>query len=145
MRWIAGLSAGALFAALLGYLVVDQVQARDQFGTARTSLGVTRQQARAVSQQLGQVRRDLDLLKTQVGNQSTALSQDASQLLGLQTTLSEAEAHVTQQASLIGSLQTCLGGVEQALNALAVDNVSAAIDALNAVAAGCTAAESSSG
>jgi hypothetical protein len=145
LRWIAGTSAGALFLAALGYLVVDQVQMRHQFAHAQASLVVTRQRAHTVSAELVAVRRNLSLLKTQVGNQSTALSQDASQLLGLQTSLAEAETHVTQQASLIGSLQTCLGGVEQALNALAVDSVPAAVDALNGVAASCTAAESSSG
>jgi hypothetical protein len=145
LRWIAGTSAGALFVAALGYLVVDQVQTRHQFDHAQTALGITRQRTRTVSAELGTLRRDLSVLKTQVGNQSTALSQDTSQLLGLQTSLGEAETHVTQQASLIGSLQTCLGGVEQALNALAVDNVPAAVDALNAVAASCTAAESASG
>jgi hypothetical protein len=145
VRWIVGTSAGALFAVALGYLIVDQVQTHDQFGHAQTSLGVTRQRTHTVSAQLGKVRRDLSLLKTQVGSQSTALSQDASQLLGLQTSLAAAQTHVTQQASLIGSLQTCLGGVEQALNAFAVGNVPAAIGALNAVAASCTAAEASGG
>jgi hypothetical protein len=145
IRWIAGTAAGALFLATLGYLVVDQVQTRHRFDHAEASLGVTRQRTHTVSTELGAVRRDLSLLKTQVGNQDTALSQDASQLLGLQTSLAEAESHVTQQASLIGSLQTCLGGVEQALNALAVESVPAAVGALDAVAGSCTAAERSSG
>jgi predicted acylesterase/phospholipase RssA len=145
MRWIAGTSAGALLAAALSYLIVDQVQTRDQFGHAQMSLGVTGQETHTVSVELGEVRRDLSLLKTQVGSQSTALSQDASQLLGLQTSLAAAQTHVTQQASLIGSLHTCLGGVEQALNAFAVGNVAAAIGALNTVAASCTLAEASSG
>jgi hypothetical protein len=145
LRWIVGTAAGALFVAALGYLVVDQVQTRHQFDRAQTALGVTRQRTHTVSTELTALRRDLSLLKTQVGNQSTALSQDASQLLGLQTSLAQAETHVTQQASLIGSLQTCLGGVEQALNALAVESVPAAVDALNGVAASCTAAESASG
>ena len=73
------------------------------------------------------------VLKTQVGNDTTALNQDAAQLLGAQTSLSAAQAHVTQQATLIGSLKACLGGVEQALNALAVDNQQQAIAALNSV------------
>jgi hypothetical protein len=145
MRWIAGGTAGVLFAAALGYLIVDQVQTRDQSARAQTALGATRERTHTVSTELRAVRRDLALLKTQVGNQSTALSQDASQLLGLQTSLAEAETHITQQASLIGSLQTCLGGVEQALNALAVGSVPAAVGALNAVATSCTAAESASG
>ena len=134
-----------LFAAALGYLIPDQVQARDQYGHAQTALGVTRQRTDTVAAELDEVRRDLSILKTQVGSDSTALSQDASQLLGAQTSLAAAKAHVTQQASLISSLQTCLAGVEQALNELAVGKQSDAIAALNSVSASCTAAEASSG
>ena len=144
-RWIVGLAAGALCAAALGYLIVDQAQARTQYGRAQTSLSVTQQQSRTVSTELREASRDLSVLKTQVGSDTTALSQDSSQLLGAQTSLSAAQAHVTQQASLITSLQTCLVGVEQALNELAVGNQSRAIAALNGVSTSCTAAEASSG
>jgi hypothetical protein len=144
-RWILWIAAGALFAAALGYLIPDQVRARDQYGQAHTALGVARQQTHAVTAQLDELRRDLNILETQVGSDSTALSQDSSQLLGAQTSLAAAQAHVTQQASLITSLQTCLVGVEQALNELAVGKQSNAIAALNFVSASCTAAEASSG
>jgi hypothetical protein len=132
-------------AAALGYLISDQVQARDHYGQDHTALGVTRQQTHTVTAQLDEVRRDLNILETQVGSDSTALSQDSSQLLGAQTALAAAQAHVTQQASLITSLQTCLVGVERALNELAVGKQSNAIAALNSVSASCTAAEASSG
>ncbi len=145
MRWILWLVAGALFAAALGYLIPNQVQARDHSAQAHTALVVTRLQTHTVTTQLGEVRRDLNILKTQVGSDSTALSQDSSQLLGAQTALAAAQAHVTQQKSLITSLQTCLVGVEQALNELAVGKQSNAIAALNSVSASCTAAEASSG
>src|ERR1700735_551578 len=72
MLWIA---AGALFAAALGYLIPDQVQARDRYAQAHTALGVTRQRTRTVTRQLDEVRRDLKILETQVGSDSTALSQ----------------------------------------------------------------------
>jgi hypothetical protein len=144
-RWMLCSVAGALLGAALGYLVVDQVQAYNQFGRSQTSLGVTRQRTHTVSVQLAEVRRDLSVLKTQVGSDSTALSQDSSQLLGAQTSLAAAQAHVTQQASLITSLQTCLVGVEQALNALSVGSQPRAIAALNSVSSSCTAAEASSG
>ncbi len=144
-RWIVAVVTGALVAAALGWLVADQVRADDQFGRAQTSLGVTRQHTETVSAQLAELSRDLSVLETEVGNDTTALNQDAAQLLGAQTSLAAARAHVTQQASLIGSLKTCLGGVEQALNALAVDNQQQAIAALNAVSSQCTTAEASSG
>ncbi len=140
-----GLGAGALFAAALGFLLADQVQARDQYERTHTALGVTQQRTRTVSAQLQELSRGLSVLKTQVGSDTTALSQDSSQLLGAQTSLSAAQAHVTQQASLITSLQSCLVGVEQALNELAIGNRASAIAALNAVSASCTSAEASSG
>lgn len=140
--WVA---AGLLLAAALGYLISDQVQARDRYAQARTALGVTVQQTESVTAQLGEVRRDLNILETQVGSDSTALSQDTSHLLGAQTSLNAAKAHVTQQALLISSLKTCLPGVEQALNALAVGNQAGAVAALNSVSASCSVAEASSG
>lgn len=144
-RWVLGITAGVLFAAALGVLVADQVQAHDQYGRARGALGVTRQRTHTVSEQLAAVRRDLSVLQTQVGSDNTALTQDASQLLGAQTSLAAAQSHVSQQASLISSLQACLPGVEQALNALAVGNQADAIAALNSVSVSCAAAEASSG
>ena len=116
-RWIVGLAAGALCAAALGYLIVDQAQARTQYARAHASLSLTQQRSRTVTTELREASRDLSVLKTQV----------------------------TQQASLITSLQTCLVGVEQALNELAVGNQSRAIAALNGVSTSCTAAEASSG
>lgn len=145
MRRIVGFGAGALCAAALGYLIVDQAQARTQYGRAHTSLGLTQQWSRTVSTELREASRDLRVLKTQLGSDTTALSQDSSQLLGAQTSLSAAQAHVTQQASLITSLQSCMVGVEQALNELAVGNQTSAIAALNGVSTSCTAAEASSG
>src|SRR5271168_4534409 len=140
-RWILWIAAGALFAAALGYLVPDQVQAHDQYSQAHAALEVTRHQTHTATAQLDELRRDLNILETQVGSDSNALSQDSSQLLGAQTALAAAQAHVKQQASLITSLQTCLAGVEQALNELAVGKQSNAIAALNFVSASCTAAE----
>jgi hypothetical protein len=144
-RWIVWGAAGVLVAAALGYLIPDQLRARDQFAQARTALSATQHRTRTVSSELGELRRDLSILETQVGSDTTALSQDSSQLLGVRTSLSAAQSHVNQQASLISSLHTCLGGVERALNALAVKNQPDAIAALNAVSASCTAAEASSG
>ena len=140
-----GLGAGALFAAALGYLLADQVQARAQYGRTSSSLSVTQHRTRTVSAQLQQLSRDLKVVKTQVGSDTTALSQDDLQLLGAQTSLSAAQTHVTQQASLITSLQSCLVGVERALNELSTGNQANAIAALNAVSASCAAAEVSGG
>lgn len=140
-----GVLAGVLFAAALGYLIDDQVQAHGRFERAQTSLGVTRHQTRTVSAQLAALRRDLDLLTAQVGSDTTALNQDASQLQGALGALAAAQAHVSQQSSQIASLTTCLGGVERTLNALSVGKKVRAIAALQSVSAACSSAASSSG
>jgi septal ring factor EnvC (AmiA/AmiB activator) len=143
--WRMGLSAAVLFAASLSYLICDHVRARDQFGEARSSLGVTRHHTSDVSAQLAGLRRDLQLLTTQVGNGATALNQDASQLTGTEASLTAAQTQVSQQATLINSLQGCLGGVERALNALSVDDRTSAIAALKSVSTSCSTASASSG
>ena len=144
-RWITGLAVGALFAAALGYLIDDQVQVHDQFDQAQTSLVVTRHDTSDVSARLATLRRNLGLLTAQVGSDTTALNQDASQLKGAQVALAAAEAHVSQQSSQISSLETCLGGVERALNALAIGRKGRAITALQSVSASCSSAAASSG
>lgn len=131
--------------AVLGYLIADQIQQRDQFDRSQASLKITRHHIATVSTDLTTLRHDVALLNTQVGNDITALNQDSSQLEGAQTGLAAAQAHVTQQATLITSLQSCLGGVEQALNALAVGNQPRAIDLLNSVSSSCTNAAAASG
>jgi hypothetical protein len=145
VRWTVGLAAAALFVAALGYLIPNQLRARDDESTAHAALTATKQQTRTTSTELAEVGRDLSVLKTQVGSDTTALNQDAAQLLGAQTSLSAAQTHVSQQATLITSLQACLVGVEQALNQLAIGKQSSAIAALNAVSSSCATAEDSSG
>ncbi len=140
-----GVLAGVLFAAALGYLIDDQVQAHGRFERAQTSLGVTRHRTSTAAAQLASLRRDLDLLTAQVGSDTTALNQDASQLQGALGALAAAQAHVSQQSSQITSLKTCLGGVERALNALSVAKLVRAIAALQSVSASCKSAASSSG
>jgi hypothetical protein len=144
-KWSAGIALTVLFGLTVGYLVNDEVQANAHYDQARASLTLTRQQIRTVSGELAVARRELQLVSSQVGNDTTALSQDTSQLKAAQAALSAALGHVSQQTTQIGSLHVCLGGVEQALNALAVDNQTKAISALNAVSSSCTQATVTAG
>lgn len=141
-KWVGAVAAAAVFGCALGYLVNDEGSANDRYDRSRASLDVTRRNVATVSQELAVARRDLALVTAQVGSDSTALAQDQSQLQAARTALIAAQAHVSQQSSQIGSLHTCLGGVEQALNALAVNQKSNAIFALNAVESSCTQATS---
>jgi chromosome segregation ATPase len=135
----------ALVAAATGYLLHDAAQADHRYDRARASLSTTRRHTAAVSQELTKARTDLGLLTRRVGSDTTALSQDTAALQGARDALSSAQAHASQQATLLSSLHTCLGGVEQALNALAVANQPRAIAALNAVSQSCSAAVAASG
>jgi hypothetical protein len=84
-------------------------------------------------------------VNSQVTVDSKALAQDTTQLQGVKQALVKAQVDVTSQTSTIGDLHTCLGGVEQALNALAVADQNHAIAALNAVSANCAKAVASDG
>jgi hypothetical protein len=143
--WAVPLALVALVAAAAGYLLHDAAQANHRYDWARVSLSTTRRHAAAVSQELAQARTELGLLTRRVGSDATALSQDASALQGARAALDAAQAHASQQATLLSSLHTCLGGVEQALNALAVANQPRAMLALNSVAQSCSAAVAASG
>ncbi len=140
VRWVMVLAAVALFLSTLGWLVRDQVRAHDRADRAQAALTVTRQKKAQVKQELAKLRHDVAVLVTQVGSDQTAYEQDASQLKAAQSDLAATQADVTQQSSRITALHACLGGVEQALNALAVGNQPSAISELSSVATSCAAA-----
>jgi hypothetical protein len=144
-RWAVLVASVSLVAVALGALLLDAAEVNHRYDHARHVLGVTRGTTSVVSRELATARTDLRLVTQQVGNDTTALAQDTSQLQGARSALSAAQAHVVAQASLLNSLHECLGGVQQALNALAVGNQSKAADALKWVSAPCSAAVSASG
>lgn len=144
-RWLLLIVSVALLGGVVGTLLVDAARTNYRYDHARHVLAVTRGTSGVVARDLAAARKDLQLVTEQVGNDTTALAQDTSQLQGARSALSAAQAHVFEQASLLNSLHTCLGGVEQALNALAVGNQSKAADALSWVSTPCSAAVSASG
>ncbi len=143
--WVAALVCAALLGAGLGYVLFDAIQSNHQFDAARHTLGLTRTTTDVVSQELVKARGELRLVTRQVGDDTTALAQDTLQLEGARSALSAAQAHVLEQASLLNSLHVCLGGVEQALNALAVGSQAKAAGALHSVSSSCAAAVNASG
>jgi hypothetical protein len=141
-KWAAGIAAAVVFGVTLGRMVNDEVRTNDRFDQTRSSLSVTRHRIGTETQELAAARRQFALVITQVGSDSTAVAQDQSQLQAARTILATALASVSQQTSQIASLHACLGGVEQALNALAVNDQASALHALSAVATSCTQATS---
>ncbi len=136
-RWIIGALVFALFVAALGYLIGNELQANTQFDQTHNSLNLTSHRIDAALAQLRPIRQELGVVNGQVSADSTALAQDTAQLQGVQKVLTNTYATLTNQTSTIGSLQVCLGGVEQALNALAVGDQAHAIDALDTVSSSC--------
>ena len=128
----------------LGYLAGDETQTDTQFDQTHHSLAVTDQHLGQLRSELVAARRELAAVKSGVAADSSAVARDTSDLRGVEMALDNAQTNVTHQTSTIGDLTTCLGGVEQALNALAVADQGEAIAALDAVTTSCAKAVASS-
>ncbi len=129
----------------LGYLVGNEVQATAQFDQARHALQIRTGHIRVVLAQLAAVETHLQHVNGQASSDAATLSGDAAQLQSLQGQVSATQADVARQTSDIVDLQTCLGGVEEALNALAVADRSVALNALEAVTDSCQRAVAADG
>jgi hypothetical protein len=140
VRWGLALAAAALFLSAIGWLIDDQVQAHGQTDRAQAALAVTRHKKAVVKLQLAKLSHDVEVLATRVGSDTTAYGQEASQLKAAQSELTATQVDVSQQTTRIAALHTCLGGVEQALNALAVGSQANAISALSSVSTSCSTA-----
>ena len=138
--WLIGLVVFAVFAVGLGYLVGNQIQSNTQFDRTHGSLTLTRHDIGVVQAELTSVRRNLRAVDHQVRQSAESLSSDTAQLHQIQTALTQAQANVSNRGSDITALKSCLGGVEQALNALSVDDEQTAVDALTAVSSSCQTA-----
>lgn len=139
-RLILSLVAAALFASTLGYLIDDQIFEYERFDRAHASLVITRHRTATVVRNLAVLRHEVAVLMTQVASGMTTWSQDTAQLKSAQSALALVQADVSQQSTRIGALHTCLGGVQQALNVLAINNQTTAVSELNSVASSCAAA-----
>lgn len=133
-------AAGALVAAVLGFLVSDHVSEDQHFDRLHATLTTTRDRAGDVAANLAQLRHAIRLLETQVANDSAALSQDTAELKAAYAALVLTQADVSAQSSHISALHTCLGGVRQALNALAINDRTSAVSSLDSVASSCATA-----
>jgi hypothetical protein len=142
---VVALASFALFAAVLGYLVGNQVQVNTQFDQAHASLHLARHQTTIVVSDLAAVSRDLRVLDGQVQTDTTSLASDTTHLKSMQAALLQAQSTVSAQGSTINDLQTCLGGVEQSLNALSIGDQDKGLAALSAVSGTCQSVASASG
>jgi hypothetical protein len=147
-RWVPVASVGVIVAACLGiaaWVANNEAQVNAAFDRAHLSFGTTTHHRRLALANLARVRADLDAVNRQVGLDTTTLSQDTTRLQGVETALANARSNVSSQTSTKSALQVCLAGVEQALNALSVNDQSHAITALDAVSSSCTVAVAANG
>ena len=160
---------GTLVVALVGAGVMSDLRVRSELGQARSSLRATRASLAATVAHLSNVEaklvsttNDRDTLGIELkltawelaGAESTLASTRASladtqsnlastqnSLATTQNSLSNANTGLYLQGLDIGKLNTCLGGVETALNQIAVNNQSGAVHSLSAVASSCQAVQ----
>lgn len=144
-RWVAIVGIFAVFAGSLGYVTGNEVQANTQFDQTHRLLDTTRLRIAGVVHDLAVVRHDLAVVDGQVAVDSTTLANDTTKLDGASTALASAQASVSHQTSSTVNIHTCLGGVQRALNALALGDPNRAVGALTAVAGSCQSAVSVSG
>jgi len=144
-KWVAIVGMFAIFAGALGYVTGNEVQANTQFDQTHRLLETTRLRIAVVAHDLAVVRHDLEIVNGQVAVDSTTLANDTTKLDGARTALADAQATVLQQTSSTVRLHTCLGGVQRALNALALGDPNRAVSALTAVAGSCQSAVSAGG
>jgi soluble P-type ATPase len=123
----------------------DVARTNRQFDRTQQSLEVTQAHTRAVLADLAHVRQELGEVSVQVFLVTKALAQDAADLTTAHSELVVAQSDVSDQTTVIADLQTCLGGVQEALNALSVNDQGRAIDALDSVAPQCNATVASGG
>jgi Tfp pilus assembly protein PilX len=78
-------------------------------------------------------------------HQQAALATATAQLASVRDQLSSAQKNLFVQGVSIAAVDTCLGGVEAALNQIAVNDPSGAAASLNQVSTSCKSAEASGG
>jgi hypothetical protein len=143
--WLKLGVVAVLFLGLLACVVGNAVQANHRYDTARRSVLAMQVRLRFVKADLADAVHELEAADGQVASATTALNQEVAELTAARTALSGAQSHVSSQSTTIGALNSCLGGVEQALNALSVNDQHHAITALQAVMTSCQTAAGSSG
>lgn len=132
--------AVAAFATAMSLLVANLVSERQQFHRAQLALHSTDAETAQVSRTLGELRHVVVTLKAQVRAGKTSLHQDQVQLKAVDAALQFTQAALSGQSNRIAAFPTCLGGVQQALNALAINDQAVATFDLAAVQSSCTTA-----
>jgi len=168
-RRLVVMAVGALAVALVVAGVVSDLQVRSELGQAQSSLTATRANLRATLSHLSLIEArllsttsDRDTLgielkltawelagaestlagtRAQLATTQNSLTNTQNSLSTTQSSLANANTGLYLQGLNIGTLDTCLGGVEKALNQIAVNDQNGAVKSLSAVASSCQAVQ----
>ncbi len=137
------LVVGALVATAL--LAVSAWSDRRQARSADAAAAATRAQVRTVDRRLQTVEAELGRVHARSTSARATLESANRALAALRFELAGTQAQQFDQGVSIGSVQSCLGGVQSALNDIALGFPGQATAALHGVAATCAAAGASEG
>ena len=114
-------------------------QARSTLKTTRSNLALALRNLSSAQAVLLRTAGQRNVLEFELTTTAHELRNAESTLSSTQTSLSNAQHSVASQGVDIGVLDTCLGGVEQALNAIAVGDDNGAVTSISLVSGSCQA------
>lgn len=148
LRVILGSAMVAVVAAVLvaaGLLATSAWSARRQARAADRATAATRAQVRSVDHQIDRIDAGLAQVTARSRRAETALESANRSLAALRFELAATQAHQFDEGVSIGAVQSCLGGVQAALNDIALGFPGQATAALHKVAGSCATAGASGG
>ena len=148
VRVILGSAMVAVLVAALvaaGLLATSAWSARHQARDADRAAAATRAQVRSLNHQIDQIDAELARVSARSRGAETALESANRSLAALRFELAATQARQFDQGVSIGAVQSCLGGVQTALNDIALGFPGQATGALHKVAGSCATAGASEG
>ena len=137
--------AAASVVALVAFLVVSGLQARGQLARSTSTFASTRAEQRSTLARLGRTEASLATVLGQSLSDRRTLGSVNAALAAERSQLAQQQQNLFIQGVSISALDTCLGGVESALNEVALNDQPGAISTLQGVSASCRTAGASGG
>lgn len=128
-----------------GLLAASAWSARRQARAADRATAATRAQVRSVDHQIDKIDAGLAQVTARSQGAETALESANRSLAALRFELAATQAHQFDEGVSIGAVQSCLGGVQSALNDIALGFPGQATAALHKVAGSCATAGAAAG
>ncbi len=137
--------AAAAVVALVAFLALSGLQARGQLERSTGAFASTRAEQRSTLARLGRTEASLATVLDQSAAADRTLGSVNAALAAERSQLAQQQRNLFIQGVSISALDTCLGGVESALNEVALNDQPGAISTLQGVSADCRTAGASGG